>query len=287
MNEQEWLASKDPQKMLQLLMRSSVVTASDLPNYIINDRKLRLFACACARLGGYTHSEMDRDAVVYAEAWADGGHPVEDRRQGFHAGANWCILDSAIQAAMRWAEPRRGSPSLQQRADLLRCVVGNPFRPVTLPLRPVWSNVHGAGATCPWITPQVVFLAQAAYEERPGRTCKKCNGFGKKWDDRGGDGWFDCPNCRGTGTVEDGHLDPVRLSILADALEEAGCPQTDSCSNPNHRFLDQYGPNWGTIGACSLCGGTKKVLHPMLAHLRNPGPHFRGCWAVDLILGKE
>ena len=46
-------------------------------------------------------------------------------------------------------------------------------------------------------------------------------------------------------------LDPVRLSILADALEDAGC--TDA----------------------------------ILAHLRSPGPHVRGCWAVDLILGKQ
>ena len=41
-----------------------------------------------------------------------------------------------------------------------------------------------------------------------------------------------------------------RLPILADALEEAGC--TDAA---------------------------------LLGHLRGPGPHLRGCWAVDLLLG--
>ena len=42
-----------------------------------------------------------------------------------------------------------------------------------------------------------------------------------------------------------------RLPILADALEEAGCD------------------------------------HPaMLNHLRGPGPHCRGCWVMDLALGK-
>ena len=25
----------------------------------------------------------------------------------------------------------------------------------------------------------------------------------------------------------------------------------------------------------------------LLAHCREPGPHVRGCWAVDLILGKQ
>jgi hypothetical protein len=41
------------------------------------------------------------------------------------------------------------------------------------------------------------------------------------------------------------------LPILADALEDAGCDNAD-----------------------------------ILAHCRGPGPHVRGCWVVDLILGK-
>ena len=48
-----------------------------------------------------------------------------------------------------------------------------------------------------------------------------------------------------------GTLDVARLAVLADALEEAGC-------------TDQT----------------------VLDHLRGPGPHVRGCWVVDLILGK-
>jgi hypothetical protein len=43
-----------------------------------------------------------------------------------------------------------------------------------------------------------------------------------------------------------------RLPVLADALEEAGCTNAD-----------------------------------LLAHCRGPGPHHRGCWAVDLILAKN
>jgi hypothetical protein len=42
------------------------------------------------------------------------------------------------------------------------------------------------------------------------------------------------------------------LPVLADALEEAGCMDAD-----------------------------------LLTHLREPGPHARGCWALDLVLGKE
>jgi hypothetical protein len=49
-----------------------------------------------------------------------------------------------------------------------------------------------------------------------------------------------------------GTLDSARLAILADALLDAGCEDED-----------------------------------LLAHCRSAGPHFRGCWAVDLLLGKE
>ncbi|OGZ69256.1 MAG: hypothetical protein A3D44_01030 [Candidatus Staskawiczbacteria bacterium RIFCSPHIGHO2_02_FULL_42_22] len=41
------------------------------------------------------------------------------------------------------------------------------------------------------------------------------------------------------------------IPILADALEESGCTDTG-----------------------------------ILEHLRGPGPHFRGCWVLDLLLGK-
>jgi hypothetical protein len=43
-----------------------------------------------------------------------------------------------------------------------------------------------------------------------------------------------------------------RLPLLADALEDTGCAEAD-----------------------------------LLAHLRGPGPHCRGCWVVDVLLGKE
>ena len=42
------------------------------------------------------------------------------------------------------------------------------------------------------------------------------------------------------------------MPVLADALEEAGCSDDE-----------------------------------LLGHLRGPGPHVRGCWALDLILGKQ
>jgi hypothetical protein len=48
-----------------------------------------------------------------------------------------------------------------------------------------------------------------------------------------------------------GTLEPAVLGVLADALTDAGCDDTS-----------------------------------LLAHLRDPGPHWRGCWGVDLLLGR-
>ncbi|MCI0456355.1 MAG: hypothetical protein L0Z62_05185 [Gemmataceae bacterium] len=52
--------------------------------------------------------------------------------------------------------------------------------------------------------------------------------------------------------LPEGTLDSPRLAVLADALEEAGCTDAD-----------------------------------ILGHLRGPGPHVRGCWVIDLLLGKN
>jgi hypothetical protein len=50
-----------------------------------------------------------------------------------------------------------------------------------------------------------------------------------------------------------GHLDPAQLAVLADALLDAGCPADAE----------------------------------ILPHLRGEGPHWRGCWGVDLLLNKK
>jgi hypothetical protein len=97
------------------------------------------------------------------------------------------------------------NPTLVEQTQLLRDVVGNPFRPVSI-------NIT-------WLTPTVINLATVAYDNR---------------------------------ILPGGTLEPARLAVLADALQEAGCS--------NSAILD---------------------------HLRGPGPHVRGCWVVDLILGKE
>ena len=53
-------------------------------------------------------------------------------------------------------------------------------------------------------------------------------------------------------TLPSGYFDNRRMCMLADALEESGDDNAD-----------------------------------ILKHCRGPGPHVRGCWVVDWLLGKS
>jgi hypothetical protein len=79
--------------------------------------------------------------------------------------------------------------------------------------------------------------------------------FGNPFNTRGMDlDWLSCNqgSVRQLAQVVYGERLWEDLPVLADALEEAGCDNAD-----------------------------------ILGHLRGPGPHVRGCWAVDLLLDKE
>jgi hypothetical protein len=183
------------------------------------DRALRLFACACTRLmWGLLPGGAERGAVEVAERHADGladGRELEAARAGVSrargAGEEVRLLaraaahpgpGSGAEIAAKTAVRAGGA---EARCRLLRCIFGNPFRPV--PFDQTWR------------TPAVSSLAQAAYEER---------------------------------VLPSAELEPARLAVLADALEEAGCTEA-----------------------------------AVLDHLRGPGPHVRGCWAVDLVLARR
>lgn len=62
-----------------------------------------------------------------------------------------------------------------------------------------------------------------------------------------------CSDTLASMNQETGHLDPSLVSILADALEDSEMPK----------------------------------LSPLWQHLRRPGPHYLGCWALDALQGKS
>jgi hypothetical protein len=227
MTEADWLDNDraNPQWMLwQLTPPLGKVTRTRAGR-----RKLRLFACACCRLvDPYLDAFGLSDSVGVAERFAEGQATSEElaaahariARPEFQEGtdsprllAYWAprlaqIATGTMADISLFLPPYRvvdaGFPGSAIEAnarlcDLVRCVFGNPFRPVAPP-QP-WLKWNGGA---------LVRLARVIDDERA----------------------FD------------------QLPVLADALEEAGC--TDAA---------------------------------ILAHCRGPGPHVRGCWVVDLLLG--
>jgi hypothetical protein len=176
MTEQEWLASDDPAAMALCLLNG-------------------------LQPGEYGESGYPRPP-----------RPGKRKLQRF---------DNALLAALGMNTPaliksRLAPDSARLAVALLRCVFGNPYRPVTLPkVRAGKRNNKGQiFSVMPgwWDHPSILSVAQAAYDLRD----------------------FD------------------RLPVLADALDDAGCDNVE-----------------------------------ILTHLRGPGPHARGCWALHLLLGKS
>lgn len=315
MTPAEWLTCQDPQRMLEWVRRGNAAADDDYPpNYPhcpvrISDRKLRSWVEACRLrwpcLAGSSDLSDPYDLSQAAEVWAITNH--------------------------------RSVP-VGEIAVLLRDIVGDPSR------RYAWSAIHDASPSGHelqflderWRTPTVRSLAQAAYDERSGGKCERCEGRG--WSHSGRDAdddeyacatcgkpagvyghpWKDgvrmcpkedCSHCYGTGRIDDGCLDPVRLAILADAIEEAGCPAelyetrkiltTGKCPRCGDQGFWRQGIHFDHMKKCRVqeCGGTwvpgeeyvvrVATPHPLLAHLRSPGPHYRGMWSLDILLGKE
>lgn len=255
MTEREWLSSKDPSVMLLRLRPDTQPERS-----IVSDRKLRLWIAAMR--------SMNIDAY-YAKnliSWQAG-----ERFQGDSDGE---LSEHVAYWSDNYAD-QIGDPSLSVRAALLRDIVGNPYRPVywsddpkqhAEPGRrtnPHPSTVPHVEIRMAWTTPTVLSLAQAAYDD-----------------------------CTPHGILDDG-----RLAVLSDALEEAGC--------------DDESILWHLRGVprdmCWVCEGTGVVEVPSRRYgfatdddredmrclecmgdgVLASGPHVRGCWVLDCILGKD
>ena len=235
MTEAQWLVSTDADELLAYLQGKK------------NNRKLRLFGCACFRRVWHLVPEFESSrsaaerfykAVEISEQYADklvsakeldrvrvetmaSPIPVTFRSRFFQQIELAALEARQMMAGRLGFDPKDATP-IKERLErgwgremaeckaqvaILHDLFGNPFRPVTIP--PGWLR---------WNDSAVVRLAQTAYDQR---------------------------------ILPAGTLDNTRLAVLADALEEAGC-----------------------------------IEEQILTHLRNGGEHYRGCWVLDLILGK-
>jgi hypothetical protein len=232
MTEQEWMECTDQTPMLEFLKDKTT------------ERKFRLLAVGCCyRVWQWMTDDRSRQAIDISEKYADslvGQKKLNAARReaytatrspnppptptpnqsphtdlaatmALHASSNskmvepWMIACSTagngVSLSFCFIGSDAGWNEKREQCHLIRCVFGNPFRPVTI--NPAWLT---------WNDGTVRRIAQAIYDERA----------------------FD------------------RMPILADALEDAGCDNAD-----------------------------------ILNHCRRNSPHVRGCWLVDLLLGKE
>src|SRR5262245_36601480 len=157
MTEAEWLGSDDPDHLLKWLRQSK--------RHRPALRKLGLFACACAgRLGERITDELTASGLALAERMAEGVASEEEVRafsraslEGGDAGryvhvAVWAVR--VLERDVRWTSPEGSARSVagyiamelgaQETADqaqLLRDVIGNPYRPCALD--PLWVKWNG------------------------------------------------------------------------------------------------------------------------------------------------
>jgi len=224
MTESDWLVCASPAPMLDCLKETGQA----------DDFRLRLFGAACCRrVWQYMRDERSRDGVRLAECVTleqpvigfvskgcfeaytgeRNGSPAE-----FYAAEAAALLfiniSDAATCAAQSAAMLGGSilnSALGRERLAQAALVRCIFGTLFRPLQPLDPSL------LTWNGGVVLKLAQAAYDER---------------------------------LMPSGELDPGRLAVLADALEDAASSDEQ-----------------------------------LLRHLRSEGPHARGCVAVDAILG--
>jgi hypothetical protein len=270
MTEIDWLSGKEPWKMLSWLLRQAEPHESACRGRmsIATDRKLRLFACGAVRQVWRTLvDERSRRAVEAAEQYADGEAMEQELATAGAAAwaaegravwdAAWATTQAAASDACNYLVRSFGrasySCSPEEQADLFRCVFGNPFRPVRA-TRQGEKWTFKAGDPGP-----VIALPIASWTAWQGGTVRRLAQAiyaERAWD---------------------------RLPFLADALEEADCTDQAIIDHlrpricPECRGKGRRGSGGGM--QCLGCYGTGKIGHT--------GPHTRGCWVLDILLGKS
>lgn len=290
MNEHTWLTCADPGRLLDFLRLQQPVAGWAEMHKRLTDRKLRLFACACCRqLWHLLTDPRSRQAVKVAERFAD-GLATDEEREGADeetaasdpprfVGVTTCeslAANAANDTSWNCRLLIHGAGDAQDNAQaaLLRHIIGDPFRN---PLMPQEGPLP---------------------VELPGKACEGCYGSNERTP-AGNGNWLidDCPHCHGTGRIVTHPPEVLALATalydgadcahaLCDALLDAGRPdlaehfRCQRCSECNGTGETTWPSEDGgsPVLVCRPCDGAGRVGHKA---------HPKGCWALDLILGKK
>ncbi len=257
MTEIEWLASEEPAMMLR-----------ETP--ALSDRKARLLTVAIERhWWADTGDKSVAPALAVLESWAEGR--LDEHSEGVRRYRQYYWwLDSDPHLALEESIRTHNIPADRVvGANLLREVVGNPWRQVVFWPREGW-RVDPEGTVC--LNPAIL-------------------------------DWQDGTVPRLARTIYDGRL-WAEMPILGDALEEAGCPDGDllrhcrgqeQCPRCLGRGMVAIPPGIASLleaeeeqevktvaGSWHVCPQCEEERWITLR-----SPHVRGCWALDIILGLD
>jgi hypothetical protein len=235
--EAEWLAAADPRLMLEFLRGRAC------------DRKLRLLVVACCRRARRRRNDLPVERVLdAADGFVAGTVSGLDLRAVYDAArcsrsgdsrTSWAMICAASVAVPD--APTAARLTCDQMADDAghRAALGKALW---------WSEAANRRGRAAEAAVQSALLRDLF--GNPFRPAPAVEGAWLRWRDGVvpllAEGAYDDRQ------MPEGTLDPARLAVVADALEDAGCTEAG-----------------------------------LLSHLRSPGPHVRGCWAVDLVLAKE
>ncbi len=254
MTKSQWLVCDDPAPMLEALGQR------------MSQRKLRLFACACCRrVADLFPDDQWLAAVEVAERFADGLAPESeldavDTKSRASVGAARNLAVAADKA-----HSRKRTPATANR----RAITGAAYSAVlgawALP-QPVFSALEvaantsaalGGRAAADALRTGVTDRAAHAVEEVAveDESAAQADLLRDLFTDQfrfvvPDHAWFTSDVMALAGAIYDRHAFD-QLPILADALQDAGCDNDD-----------------------------------VLNHCRANAAHVRGCWIVDMVLGK-
>jgi hypothetical protein len=263
-DEATWLACADPHRMLPCLRGKA------------SDRKLRLFAVGCctrvrhllvqATVEGETAAAA-LAALAWAEQFADVGALAGQRPTFQCPTAAVSAADYALRAVRNalgepppvspsaitartysvtspvepWAEAERAAACL---IEARRAAASDAAGPAPPSAGPVWHAAWRAGHDAEAAAQAALLRCVCGNPFRPAPAIEAA------WLSWGGGTVGRLSRAAYDERLADITLDPARLGVLADALEESGCADAG-----------------------------------VLDHLRWAGPHVRGCFAVDAPLG--
>lgn len=259
MNSTEWNSCRSPEPMLNCIRQRDY------------RRKLRLFCIACCRrLGALLIDERSQLALETIENFVD-GYATDAQLQEASKGAEQVFLSRRLRMLASLARPEQTEEAIQEAGGLFRLINAQAARdahdavdndPAILAASVAWSatatdmELEGVGYS---VTDSVIGTAHQAaaavshLEDEESEQAELLREiFGNPFQETSLEQRFVTPPIVAAARLMYDSRDFSQMPMLANALEALGCRGAD-----------------------------------IIEHCRSAAPHVRGCWVIDLILGKS